>query len=156
MSWREYIYHRGAKFVFSFFFLFFPFFIIFCGTFAFFPTFPFHFESLPCSPNWFNTPSLLDKWHTYPRDCKLAEVDCRVFEISNLAYLVITFYSENSNKKKEVVLLRVLANLSFGGIKVFSKMHVCRISLINSSPRAVKIDYKQVLINCFWLYSLDF
>ena len=52
------------------------------------------------------TPSLLEKWHTYPRDCKLAEIDCRVLEISKLAYVVITFYSENSNKKKkENVLL---------------------------------------------------
>ena len=72
------------------------------------------------------TPSLLEKWHTYPRDCKLAEIDCRVLEISKLAYLVITFYSENSNKKKKenVLLCESWLNLPFKGMKAFSKMHI--------------------------------
>ena len=63
------------------------------------PNFPLSFRKLALQSQLI-TPSLLEKWHTYPRDCKLAEIDWRVLEISKLAYLVITFYSENSNKKK--------------------------------------------------------
>ena len=108
------------------------------------------------------TPSLLEKWHTYPRDCKLAEIDCRVLEISKLAYLVITFYSENSNKKKRKMCFYTSPGYIYP-LREWKRSRKCtfsgqwsRISLINSSSRAVKIDYKQVLINCFWLCSLDF
>ena len=71
------------------------------------------------------TPSLLEKWHTYPRDCKLAEIDCRVLEISKLAYLVITFYSENSNKKKgKCAFIRVLAKFTLcGNESVLENVH---------------------------------
>ena len=125
------------------------------------PNFPLSFRKLALQSQLM-TLSLLEKWHTYPRDCKLAEIDCRVLEISKLAYLVITFYSENSNKKKRKMCFYTSPGYIYP-LREWKRSRKCtfsrqwsRISLINSSSRAVKIDYKQVLINCFWLCSLDF